>query len=230
MDFMNSQHLTYQDGYLHVFRQAGTYTYQVLVASQAQSDTSYTIEVAAEGRAEGNGDQQDVVLRWDAVARTYYPEPARLSIGVNDFVLWRVETQEAGTPPFSIVGESKEKPAFDSRTLGQYDVFTHLFMAPGRYVVNINQKAVGRIAVRDHREMAVEAYDKELQNALVMRVAGGRTEPASGNITAGQTVLWYVEKGERITISAEAESPGPDMPKGDTPKGQTTKRAPARKK
>jgi len=213
MDFLNSQHLTFQDGYLHVFRQAGTYTYRILVASQPtesrQGDSPYVIEVADAGRTEGNGEQHDVVLRWDAQANTYYPEPSRLSIGVNDFVLWRVESQVAGIPPYSILGESKGKDAFDSRSLGQHDVFTHAFMSPGRYVVNINQKAAGRISVRDHREVEVAAYDKQLLNALVVRVAGGNTEPASGDITAGQTVLWYVEKGDRVAISAEQDTTEP---------------------
>lgn len=211
MDLLNSQHLTYQNGYLHVFRHPGTYTYRCTILPQGfggQPGSTYSIEVTDTGHPAGKGTQYEIVMRWDGKERAYHPEPAQLKIGVNDFVLWRVETQEAGIPPYGILGMTeKEEVAFDSRSLATHDVFTHLFMAPGEYRIAVNGKAAGRIQVRDHRELEPEVYDRHLKSAVLVRILGGKLEPESAKIVAGQTVLWFVEDGKNVTIAAEG-APG----------------------
>ncbi len=215
MDFLNSQHLTYQDGYVHVFRSPGTYTYRCLILPRdfatSSGGSDYTIEVKDTGRDVGKGTQNEIVMRWDG--KTYQPEPAKLAIGVNDFVMWRVESQSAAVPPYSILGASKDAVAFDSRALAQHDVFTHLFMTPGLYRLSLNGAAVGQINVRDHREMKVEEYDKQLQNAVLIHVTGGKIDPASADIAAGQTVVWFVEDGNAVTITAAVDTTQTGAPK-----------------
>jgi hypothetical protein len=207
MDFVNSQHLTYQDGFLHVFSKPGAYTYRYLILpvgfEEKRSDSNYTIEVTDNGRPWGKGSQHDIVMRWDEKDHTYHAEPADLAIGVNDYVLWRVETQAAAIPSYSIVCESKDGVVFDSRALDMHDVFTHLFMTPGRYQISINYQAAGCIDVRDHRDIEIEAYDRQLRNAVFIRVLGGKIDPGKVDIVAGQTVIWFVEEGNKVTISAE---------------------------
>ncbi len=209
MDLLNSQHLTYQNGYLHVFRNPGTYTYRCMILPQGFGDkagSTYSIEVTDTGHPAGKGTQYEIVMRWDGKERAYHPEPAQLKIGVNDFVLWRVETQEAGIPPYGVAGTNeKGEMAFDSRALTLHDVFTHLFMAPGEYHIAVNGHAAGVVQVSDHRDMKAEAYDKQLQSAVLVRILGAKLEPQSAKIVAGQTVLWFVEDGQKVTISAGAK-------------------------
>jgi len=220
MDFLNSQHLTYQDGYLHPFRTPGTATYHIDILPQGievtRADPVYTIEVTEKGNPVGEGAQHDVVMRWDTERRAYYPEPGRISIGVNDFVLWRVETEVAAIPPYSIRGDSDGKVVFDSRSLGQHDVFTHLFMAPGRYRLHINNIVVGVITVRDHREVEPSIYARQVENDLLIRVVDGKAEPSSADIPSGQTVIWFIEQGSDVTVMAradttEVETTGPSL-------------------
>src|ERR1700731_4268137 len=165
MDFLNSQQLTYQDGYLHVFNEPGDYEYRILFLppgyESSESERKYVIHVNGNGSSAGKGKQQDVVLRWDANLHRYQPDPESVTVSVHDFVLWRVETSTPAAPPYGIRGESSSGAGFDSRALGQHDVFTHLFMLPGEYRYLVNGRAEGVIVVRDHRDLPFEAHAEQ---------------------------------------------------------------------
>jgi plastocyanin len=211
MDTLNSQLLTYQDGYLHAFRRPGTYEYRILFLAPgfeaAERGVPHVIEVTEQGREAGNGEQHDITLRWDPEHVSYHCDPAKLTVAVNDFVLWRVETSTPAVPPYSIRGAAKDGAGFDSRALGQSDVFTHLFMQPGKYAYRVNGRAAGVVAVRDHREEPEEAYAKYLQEAPLVQIARGRPEPDELTVVAGQTVIWLVKADDRVTIAAEPGEP-----------------------
>jgi len=207
MDILNSQQLTYLDGYLHAFREPGIYTYRVLFLPRgyegSEPDSAYTIEVGREGNEPGSGKQHDITLRWDASKRAYQPEPAQLSLGVNDYVLWHVTTTTVAIPPYSIRGAAEDRPAFDSRAMGQHDVFTHFFMTSGDYTYTISGRVEGRISVHDHREVDPSEYQKRTTEAPVVRIIQGKPEPERLEVFTGQTVVWVVEEGEQVTIAVK---------------------------
>lgn len=209
MDFLNSQHLTYQDGYLHVFREPGDYEYRILFLppgfEESETGSTYVIHVSEDGSSAGKGKQQDVVVRWDANLHRYQPDPESVKVGMNDFVLWRVETSTPTAPPFSIRGESRSGAVFDSRALRQHDVFTHLFMLPGEYRYLVNEKVEGVVTVRDHRGLSYESQAEQASKAPLVHITGGRVNPDALEVVAGQTVVWFVEEGERVTIATRRQ-------------------------
>lgn len=210
MDFLNSQQLTYQDGYLHAFREPGDYVYRLLFLppgyESSESERTYVIHVNEHGSSAGKGKQQDIVLRWDANLHRYQPDQESVTINLHDFVLWRVETKIPAAPPYSIRGETGAGVGFDSRTLGQHDVFTHLFMLPGEYRYLVNGRAEGVVAVRNHRDLSYEAHAEQASKAPLVHIIHGQPNPGSVEIYAGQTVVWFVEKGERVTIATTKQS------------------------
>jgi plastocyanin len=210
MDFLNSQQLTYQDGYLHAFREPGDYVYRVSFLppgyESSESGRTYTIHVHEGDNSAGQGRQQDIVLRWDASLHRYEPDPESVTIDTHDFVIWRVETSTPAAPPYSIRGEGSSGAVFDSRALGQHDVFTHLFMAHGEYRYQVNGRAGGVVIVRDHRELPYEAHVEQASKAPLIHIVDGQPTPDRTEVYAGQTVVWFIEKGERVTITTSRQS------------------------
>ena len=207
MDSLNSQRLTYLDGYLHAFRESGAYEYRVLYLQRgyeaSEPSKAFTIEVRQDGSKMGGGKQYDVTLNWDVSSRAYLPDPARIELGINDYVIWHVATSTAAIPPYSIRGDSAGKPVFDSRALGQHDVFTHFFMTPGKYTYRISGQATGSISVLDHQQMERTDYQKRTTQAPVIHIVQGKPQPDQLEIVTGQTVVWFVEQGGEVTIVAD---------------------------
>lgn len=209
MDFLNSQQLTYQDGYMHVFREPGDYEYRILFLPPgfegSETERTYAIHVSENGSSAGKGKQQDVVLRWDGILHQYQPDPESVTVSVHDFVLWRVETSTPAAPPYSIRGESSSKGGFDSRALRQHDVFTHLFMLPGEYRYMVNGRVEGVVTVRDHRTLSNKSHTEHASKAPLVHIVDGRPNPNALEIFAGQTVVWFVEEGEHVTIATSRQ-------------------------
>ncbi len=205
MDFLNSQQLTYQDGYLHVFRSPGVYEYRILFLppgyENSESDTRYTINVGKDGSEAGKGSQHDVVLHWNADQHAYLPDPESVTAQVHDYVLWHVETDTPAAPPYSIRGESDARTVFDSRGMGQHDVLTHMFLLPGEYHYRVNNKAEGVVLVASHKNLPYDVHAERASKAPLVHIAGGIPNPESIEIVTGQTVVWFVEKGEHVTVS-----------------------------
>lgn len=205
MDFLNSQQLTYQDGYLHTFRASGVYEYRVLFLPPgyegSEPDTKYTIHVGKEGNETGKGSQHDVVLHWNASQHAYLPDPVSVTAQVNDYVIWHVETDTPAAPPYSIRGESDTHTVFDSRGMGQHDVLTHMFLSPGEYHYRVNDQAEGVVRVASHQNLPYEVHAERAAQAPLVQIAKGIPNPRSVEIVTGQTVVWFVEEGDRVTIS-----------------------------
>ena len=209
MDFLNSQQLTYQDGYLHVFRTPGVYEYRLLFLppsyENSERDNRYTINVVENGGEAGKGSQHDVVLHWNASQHTYLPDPESVTVHVNDYVLWHVETDTPAAPPYGIRGESTTGMVFDSRGMGRHDVFTHMFMLPGEYHYRVNNQSEGSVLVQDHKDLSYEVHAERASKAPLVHIARGSLNPRSIEIVAGQTVIWFVEEGEQVTITLVKE-------------------------
>jgi plastocyanin len=210
MDFLNSQLLTYQDGYLHVFRAPGVYEYRILFLppgyENSEPDTRYTINVSMNGSATGKGSQHDVVLHWNADQHAYLPDPESVTAHVNDYVLWHVETDTLAAPPYGIRGESNTGTEFDSRDMGQHDVLTHMFLLPGEYHYRVNNQSEGVVRVESHKNLQYEVHAERASKAPLVHIVRGIPNPRSLEIVTGQTVVWFVEEGEHVTVTLMKET------------------------
>jgi hypothetical protein len=201
MDFLNSQHLTPQDGYAHPFPKPGEFTYSALLSDMNKPAESGTIIVAGEGVAEGKGKQYDIVFHWDTGARRFIPRESdiKLTLRPNDFVVFHFEVAVLGQPPCFILIRGKDSVEGDSRRLKTHDAFTHFFLNPGDYTYRLGE-ATYRISVADHRLMPEEEHQKQVKRPLVIMVNGTDVKVSQGRIVAGQSAIWAIERGENIHI------------------------------
>lgn len=208
MDFLNSQHLTPQDGYAHPFSKPGEFTYWALVSDMNKPVESGTIIVAGQGAAEGKGKQYDIVFHWDADAGRFMPRESdiKLTLRPNDFVVFHFEAALPGQPPCFILIRGKESIEGDSRRLNTHDAFTHFFLNPGDYTYRLG-KATYRISVADHRSMSEEEHLKQVQRPLVIMVNGTDVKVPHGRMVAGQSAIWAVERGENVHIEGIMREP-----------------------
>jgi hypothetical protein len=218
MDFLNSQHLTPQDGYAHPFPKPGEFTYSALISDMNQPAASGTIIVAGQGVPEGKGKQYDIVFHWDPGARRFIPRESdiKLTLQPNDFVVFHFEAAVPGQPPCFILIRGKEAVEGDSRRLKTHDAFTHFFLNPGEYAYRLG-KTTYRISVADHRSMSEEEHQRQVQQPLVIMVNGTDVKVPHGRMVAGQSAIWAIERGESVHIESIVGEP--KQPSGD---GQPT--------
>lgn len=228
MDFLNSQHLTPQDGYAHPFPNAGEFTYSALLSDMDAPAESGIIIVGGKGVAEGKGKQYDVVLHWDTGTRRFTPRESdiKLTLRPNDFVVFHFEAAVQGQPPCFILIRGKESVEGDSRRLKTHDAFTHFFLNPGDYPYRLGE-ATYRISVADHRSMSEEEHQKQVRQPLVIMVNGSNVKVSHGRIVAGQTAIWAIERGENIHIEGIVGEPKQPDEKGQRNRAQ---QSPARRK
>jgi hypothetical protein len=199
MDFLNSRHLTSQNGYAHPFPRPGEFAYSAL-GSGSEAAQSGIIIVGGEPAAERKGKQFDIVFHWDAPTRRFLPRESdlRLTVRPNDFVLFQFDAAVPGQPPCFILIREKEAIEADSRSLKTHDAYTHFFLSPGEYVYRLGQ-ARYRISVADHHATSQQTHDGQTQ-PLVIMVNGSKISVPHGRIVAGQTVIWAIERGENVHI------------------------------
>jgi hypothetical protein len=200
MDFLNSQHLTAQDGFIHPFREAGTFSYSAPVSDFGKTKSGMiTVEEAK--TAIGKGQQHDIMFHWDTSARLFVPrdEDMKKVIKQNDFVVFQFCRPEVGQPTCFIAGRQGEKAEFDSRHLRTHEAFTHFFLTAGEHAYQLG-RVTYRISVTDHRQVPAEDYEKRASEALVITVSGKDISVKHAKIVAGQTIIWAVEKGENISV------------------------------
>jgi hypothetical protein len=203
MDFLNSKHLTSHDGYLHPFREAGSFTYAALVSDANEWEKAGIIIVSGEGNPEGEGEQHDVVLRWSVERRQYVPREAdlRKAIKPNDFVMFQFDEAVLGQPPCFILLQDDQRTVADSRRLQRHEAFTHFFLTAGDYAYRVGRREY-RLRVEDHRRFSTEEAEKRAQELLVLTVNGDDLSEHRGEIVAGHSVIWFVESGEDVSIEA----------------------------
>lgn len=202
MDFVNSKHLTLQDGYLHLFQEEGVYIYGAQVTEQGLMEAGRII-VEGGKSAIGKGQQQDIVFHWDVSSRRYLPRPqdTEKKLGRNDFVLFHFEAPIPGQPPCYILGQIDKKVAFDSRSLGSHDAFSHFFMSGGEYAYRLGKKEF-QLSVSDHRELSLEQHTKMAQEPVLIVINGSDPSVKNAKLVAGQTVIWAVGEGQGLSIEA----------------------------
>jgi hypothetical protein len=203
MDFLNSQHLTPQDGYAHPFAQPGEFTYSALLSDFNETTESGSIIVSGAAVPEGKGKQYDVVFHWDGVLRRFVARDSdrRLTIRPNDFVVFQFDTAVLGQPPCFILLKGKESVEGDSRRLKTHEAFTHFFLHPGEYAYRLGE-ATYRISVADHRSLSDQEHSRQMKRPLVIMVDGRAVSVPHGRIVAGQSTIWAVERGENIQIES----------------------------
>jgi len=201
MDTLNSQHLTPQDGYIHVFRRPGEFTYSAPVLEYDGGFQTGRIVVAGDPAPEGKGQQHDVVLSWDIEARQFASRDsdAATTIRPNDFVVFHFGVAVHGQPPCFILIRQQDKIEADSRRLKTHDVFTHFFFRPGEYSYRLG-KSRYQISVADHRSISEKESKKQSKSPLMITVRGNDVSVPHGRIVAGQSAVWFIEQGEGIHI------------------------------
>jgi hypothetical protein len=208
MDFLHSQHLTTQDGYAHPFHQPGEFRYSALVSEFNETSESGIIIVSGEPVPEGKGTQYDIVFHWDTLARRFMPRESdrKLTIRPNDFAVFHFDTAVPGQPPCFILVRGKEAVEGDSRGLRTHDAFTHFFLSPGKYTYRLG-KATYRISVADHRSMSEQEHQRQTARPLVIMVNGDDVSVPHGDIVAGRSAIWAIERGENIHIDGIIADP-----------------------
>lgn len=202
MDFLNSRHLTAQDGYARPFRQPGQFTYSALVSELSETNSGLIV-VAGEGVQEGKGRQYDIVFHWDTATRRFVPRESdtRVTIRPNDFVVFHFAAAVPGQPPCFILVHGEKSVEGDSRHLKTHDVFTHFFLNPGEYAYRLGSKAY-RISVADHRPLPEQEHHKQVRQPLVIMVNGDGVNVPHGRLVAGQSAIWAMERAENVHIEA----------------------------
>ena len=215
MDFLNSRHLTPQDGFAHLFRKPGEFTYWALPSDADEGAEAGIIIVSGAGAPEGKGKQFDVVLRWDAAARRFIPRgpDARLALQPNDFVMFQFEAGVPGQPPCAIVARQGGAVECDSRRMQTHDAFVHFFLEPGDYAYRLGGSHY-RIGVRDHRPMPEQEHQRHVAQPLVITVEGTAAHVPHGHIVAGQSVVWLVERGEGVQVEGLGGAPDASRDRG----------------
>jgi hypothetical protein len=203
MDLLNSKRLTTHDGYLHPFREAGTFTYAALLSDLEARTAAGTIVVSAECNPAGKGAQHEVIFHWDAQQRRYLPreEDLHKQIKANDFVVFQFDAAVPGQPPCFVLIETGGEAAADSRRLRRHEAFSHFFLKAGDYAWRIG-KASHHLRVVDHRELSAEDATRRWGTPLLIMVNGETKGPRKDEIAAGQSVIWAVESGENVSIEA----------------------------
>ena len=201
MDFLDSRHLTTHDGYIHPFRDAGTFNYSALISELSETPEAGLIVVEAGGGSEGEGQQHDIVLHWDAAAGRFLPrdEDRRKTIKQNDFVVFQFDAAVPGQPPCFVLIQHELRTVGDSRKLQKHDAYTHFFLQAGDYAYSVG-RASYRLSVTDHRKFSAEEQTKRAQEPLVVMVNGSDLSVKHAKIVAGQTVIWAVESGSDVSI------------------------------
>jgi hypothetical protein len=201
MDFLNSQHLTTQDGYAHPFSQPGEFTYGALLAGTCDATDTGKIIVSGEKVPEGEGTQYNIVFHWDIAARQFRTNSSRekLEIRPNDFVVFHFSAAVPGQPPCSIRIWGKDSVEGDSRHLRTHDAFSHFFLEPGEYAYRLGE-GVYRISVGDHRSMEEEEHEQQVRRPLVIMVNGPHVSVTHGHMVAGQSAIWAMEHAENAHI------------------------------
>jgi hypothetical protein len=203
MDFLNSRHLTAQDGYVHPFRQPGEFAYSALLSELRGATESGIIIVGGEGVPEGTGTQYDIAFHWDPATRRFMPRESdtKLTIQPNDFVMFQFDAAVPGQPPCFILVHGKESVEGDSRRLKTHDAFTHFFLSPGEYAYRLGETTY-RVSVTDHRSMSEQQHQRQTEEPLVIVVNGNEVSVPHARIVAGQSVIWAVEQGENVQIES----------------------------
>ena len=210
MDFLNSRHLTSHNGYVHPFREAGVFQYAAMVGTHRESTESGQITVEPGGAGEGEGEQHDIVLHWEAAAGRFLPNEFERSktIKQNDFVVFQFEAAGFGQPPCFILVQQGGRTVGDSRSLRKHDAFTHFFLEPGDYTYTLG-RASYRVSVADHRDAAAGDEHARAGQPVLIMVNGEDVDVRHVRIVAGQTVIWAIESGENVSIIA-APRPAPN--------------------
>ncbi len=201
MDFLNSQHLTAQDGFAHPFRHPGEFTFSALASHAERGEAAGMIIVSGEGAPGGKGKQFDVLLRWDAQTRRFVSQvpDAKLELRPNDFVMFQFETAVPGQPPCTICVRQEDKVECDSRVMRTHDAFIHFFVQPGEYAYRLGDKRY-RISVADHRAMPESERQRRAGQPLVIIVNGHSATVPHGRVVAGQSVVWAIEQADGLHI------------------------------
>ena len=200
IDNLDSRALRLTDCYGQRFMREGRYAWKALPAGGALmvEERPYTIDVKPR-RSEGKMTQHHVALRWKE--RRFAPDRAELAIEVGDLVSWHC--QDAGAPGYEIAGDTD---FFGSGALVNECGYSHAFGLPGRYEwVDAHGSGLHGVVhvapVQCPGRDDIARWRKQISQAALVMVQGGKAEPAEVKIVVGQTVYFAIVTGPGITVT-----------------------------
>lgn len=200
IDNLDSRSLRLTDCYGQRFMREGKYAWAALPAGGGVIDLErpHTIEVTPR-RKDGKMTQHDVQLRWRG--RQFVPDQPQLAIEVGDLVVWHCPDAEA--PGWEIAGD---QAFFGSAALVNECGYSHAFGTPGRYEwADAHGSGLGGVvhveAVHCKGADDIARWRKQIADAALVMVQGGKAQPAEVKVVVGQTVYFAVVTGPGITVT-----------------------------
>lgn len=200
IDTLDSRSLRLTDCYGQRFMREGSYGWAALPSGGGaiDDDRPYTLEVTPR-RKDGKMTQHDIQLRWRN--RQYVPDHKQLAIEVGDLVVWHCPDAEA--PGWEIAGD---QAFFGSAALVNECGYSHAFGTPGRYEwVDAHGSNVAGVVhvepVQCKGADDIARWRKQIAEAALVMVQGGKAQPPEVKVVVGQTVYFAVVAGPGITIT-----------------------------
>jgi hypothetical protein len=193
MDYLNSQNLTSLDGYYHVFSAVDSWTWGI------GSVGSFQINVVSPPLK--TPQPHDIVLQFDPGTQTYVISPTNqsLTINQNDYILWYCDSSSGPSPPFAVLGSSKGGDSFNSRSLGDDDAYSHLFMLPGTYQYVIGGGPSGPVSATILANAATSGTAKAWLISIDF-TKNPNPNPVNLTLNTGDTAHWDVVNGTSLSI------------------------------
>lgn len=205
MNSLDSRFLRLGDTFAQKFSRPGRYSYDFnlpILNRINKADGQFAIDVKESGDKKREGRQHYVIVRQQA-NKQLKADPAELSIDSGDVVMW--SAADAATPGFSISGYS-ETDSFNSAALSNEALYTHAFGSPGEveWEDANGHDLSGKIVVKMPQTKSakdLEYYNETLTKGALVVIRGESVEPATLEISVGQTVFFAVEKADGVTIT-----------------------------
>jgi plastocyanin len=194
---LDSRALGRADCYAQRFMRAGTYAYNV-VAGHGEISNEFPFQIRVEDSKQGSEMKQHNVKVVQS-AKGFSAEPASLTIGVGDMVVWN----GGGLIPFAVIGE---KGFFTSYRMRNECGFSHAFGKPGEYHWRdaFGSNLAGVVRVRDpdcRKDADLKKWREMLSTGTVVMIDDGRADNSEIDIVTGQTVFFAIVKTPGISIT-----------------------------
>jgi len=168
------------------------------VSDDRSASTQLTFDV---GRSPGS--------QSDCGCSDFDPSRTARTLAVGGVALWWTSGVERKLSISGVALEATTRDqAFDSRELGEGDVFSRVLLRPGQYrLANRLSGAEGRVVVTNPRHAGAPDRKPGIAQSAVRVICGDRGfEPAEIEIERGQGVAWFVVGSTRYRITVELVS------------------------
>jgi hypothetical protein len=201
----------------HRFRSPGSYFATALLEDQVVGELELTVlERPGGAEAEGPPRSAEVDLGWvrRAMRERLHPGEGERSLVAQDGHVLFCNTGQATGYAVTVTRPEGQEAVFDTRQLGEDDLFSVTMVRPGRYsVTNTLTGAEGGVTVA-YPTVGERPY-RPPDPASVVCNAGG-FEPPSVDLQPAQGLIFRFEVPSRIVITLVEPDDGPSPPRART--------------